>query len=766
MEDDLSFLRNPGAGAAGAPGGDPSDAALSALFTGPTMPIQHSPPATTAPPVTLPIGTLAGAAGLPPGPPVPTSAAAGVRSPQRPPQQRPPGWISTPRTPLIPTCTGAVPKVTTVALPITMPTSAVITTTAGLGGLATTAPSMALGAATVTAPYTGISGAAATVQAPSTGMGTLGALGYPAPHAGPPSTIPIGFGPTFNPSAMAGASSYVPSAAPPMGMQSYGLTGFGLGGAAGAAGPSPYGSVHAPPPPAPGAVPIPMGATFDPFGANFGPLHPTLNSQAIIAGGGPLIDWKGLQPATNFELLLMKQQLLHGGLAYPHAAPEVKEAIGRELTRMTANQWPQAVREFAEQIHDKSTIASRAQSSILANNMHLLITPPTLGNNAFSGSAIKSVQTGLQRRKLSGQASDPLDYSGIMGVLKNAIEQFGLNSQAAYLLAKEAFAGSLNNFLDSCASTGLPFTSFWIGIQGLLASTRSPAALLSMIGRIKSTKPSNIMEALNSLFQLHKLHANITHASVEDAFRATRSSYFEILRGHYPEYYTAVKQEDSLQMDLLRKKAEVIRRAGGSPMDAVSLYHPVLGIQQVVLYVLGNEVSRQAMAQPRFGAGGRGNFHGADNRFRRPDPRNAHIDELDMLSTRANSPTEVEQPDAAELTPVDEDEEKALADYEYHKAMVEQFEAMALDKKFKSFPKKTPPVRDGSSQGNDECYNCHRQGHWAKDCPEPPRRRPGFGGRRGPGNPLQANPTEFESLPTELTLQDLNDHMWETSQRH
>ena len=750
--DDLSFLRsdpqNQLTGRGQVEG--EADATLSTLFIGTRiMPIHrtprgqrpptpprppHQPPGTFTPPVRTPPPTMAAA----------TSAATATATTVT-------ATITIAATTSIAaTYTGTVPKVAVPTIVTATKTVPSVTVPGGAAGGVTTA-------VTTPTPFPSTLLFSSTVSSPSP-------YGYPVGATGGHSAFspPGGTGGSLGAAGGAGAGG----AGGPGGLGGPGGGGGAGGAGAGGTGGNPYGPSFPVPGPSPS---IYQSQTYsgpiDPFGRNYGPGVPTLHRQGSIIATGEIIDWKGYQPATELEFLMIKQQLLQTAMFYPYIEDEVRERIGAETAMTTANQFQSAISGYGNMLQDKATTANKLDSSILQQNVRLLVEPPVIGTHAFSSSAIKSLQTGLQKKKLGGGLNDPLDYTSVLLPLKNTIETFGLTEAAAYLLSKEAFYGGLSNFLDSCCSASLPFHVFWRSIQGTLTSARSPAAILAMIARLKATKPINVVECLNTIFQLTRLHCNITNASLEETFRITRRSYFELLRSHYPAYHTAVCQEDTLQMQLVKREAERLRRQGRDPIEATRIYHPVLGVQQIVLHVLGKEVNTAHSGPRRFGNPGQDGQGDPQYRFKRPDFRAQHAIELDAASMRANSPTELgNEVDEVEVdvNAASPEEKDMLEYYSSLQNEMEKLEILAADRKFKSitrmFPRSnTSKVAEaGSTVKSDNCFNCGEQGHWRKDCPKPQVYKPQVGRFQLPRSPARVSAIEIAAMEgSDLTLLDL-----------
>ncbi len=508
-----------------------------------------------------------------------------------------------------------------------------------------------------------------------------------------------------------------------------------------------------------------MHGHVDPFGRDFGPDTATLNLQNDIMMGGEIVDWRNCRPATELEFLLTKQALLNAGANYPYTQPDVMTRIRTELANITGNQWASAIGAMQQ----RTMSQTKLQSSILGQKAKLLVQCPTLGNNPYSNAALKSLQLGLQKRKLSGSNLDVLNFAMILDPLKQTIETFGFNTGAAYLLSKEAFTGALASFLGSCSSANLPYEAFWTGVQGTLIASRSPAAILSMISKLKATKPHNLIDCFNSIFSLTQLYCNITDTSEEETFRTTRQSYFEVLRSHYPTYQAIIRQEDAIQMSLLKEECERLMRLNLDPRQGTRLYHPVLGILTIVQKVIGLDgMTRNAgpagqlrpSGFPR-PAGGQGQYGEPQYRFKRPERFPANQVEVDAASNRADSPTEpAHMPDVMEEPSLPEnEEERGMLDY-YNSlhAELEKIEIMAVEKKFKSFPSKFPKKMGPSK--DDTCFECGKTGHWKNECPEAASMKPTFGTRKpryGPRPPPNETLAASVVHTSEMTVGDLGD---------
>ncbi len=731
------------------------DITISGLFSNVSMPLQHSPVSTAAP-------AGAGAAGGGHGILTPSTPQANF-PPPRPPGLSPGIRASVPHV-TVPVCTGTKSKLTAINTTNVSTTATIVTlaqTVAGASGGATTSTS----SSNVSSLFQSQMAAQQLMQNPGTSASATITTG---PFASATHYLPNIYG---NPSQLGITSQ----AGNPYGLpaqnisHNYGTMSTVFGGGSGtlfggSAIPAPQVQSHVNPPPVqPAPQQNPPGQLVSPFGLFYNDATPTLHTEAHIQAGGDIINWRMHRPSTELELLLTKQQLLQSGLNYPNVHPDVKNRLSIEMTSISSNQWMSAVGGFATMLQDKTDTASKIDQSILRQSLKVLVECPTLGNNNFSGSAIKTLQTGLQRKRLSGDSSDPLDFSGPLQVLKNTIQQFGLNESAAFLISKEVFSGQLGNFLDSCASSGMPYKTFWDGIQGTLSSTRSPAAILNMINRLKAVKPTYLMQTLNSIYQLHRLHCNITHAGDEDTFRSVRASYFELLRSHYPSYHPIIKQEDALNMKLLRRETERLHRMGLNTLQALATYHPIMSLQQVILYCIGTEINKQPTQ----------NFQNFQNFQKRPQNPPGNFDsfgkyrnpvndvevEIDMVSSRASSP-ELDSQDADnELVriPASSEEQNLLEHYNALQAEISQLESLAVEKKFKSFPlfKKKDTSRDNKPQNERGCFRCGDLSHFIADCPEKPKRPKSARNQMfKPKLKDEVSPADF--MPGDFTVQDLN----------
>lgn len=593
--EDFRFLRSTSTGA-GSSNNNEDNTILNTLFSG-NMPLQHSPvsttatggqgSATTSPVATnAPLGTASALHGTPhqrPPPPQPHGLSPGIRASMA---------TSTAQSvpPTIVTCTGTVTKISslqasavtsTAPINVTAGTTTASLTTANVSALQTQLQQQQMQQQQMQQQQ---------IQQQQMQQQFQQQLLQQPLQPGPGLASAIASNPHHVSSTLQQIPTHTgqPGAA---GVQAVGAAGLHVPGAGGLHVPG-AGGLHVAAPPPPAARPQQPIYNVSPFGQVYNQWTPTLRSENEIRAGGEIINWFMHRPSTELEMLLTKQQLIQSGLAYPLIHDDVRTRLIYELNHITSNQWQSAVTSFANVLQDRSVLANKKDSSILHNNVKIIVEFPTMGNNPFSGSSIKILQTALQKRRLNGSGTDPLDYSPILQALKRVIEQFGLSESAAYLISKEVFGGQLGLFLDSCSASGMPYSTFWTSIQGTLASTRSPAAILAMLARIKASKPQNLMETLNSIFQLTRLHCAITHMTNEETFRATRSSFFEVLSSHYPEYCALVKQEDSLNMQLLKRECERLVRLGQDPMGGLTVYHPVLGLQQCCLFIIGTECQR------------------------------------------------------------------------------------------------------------------------------------------------------------------------------
>ncbi len=719
------------------------DQFLSSLLAHANMPIQHSPRATAAP------AAAAGGMGI-------------FSTPRANAPPRPPGLSPGIRVPLstaasVVTCTGTISKNIFGSLSTavtTVPTASTYQSVAGAaGGTNTSTASSSVSALqaqllaqqqmqnvslpSATNPQLGSLASGAYVPPPyfmpfgaqsqSTAFGSLGTA--PTFTFGMPSA-------TYQPGSIFGGSGGInqPSAAAP--------PGAGLGGT---------GGIIQPPP-----VQAPPGNLVSPFGQFFNDMTPTLHTEQAILAGGDIINWYNYRPSTELEMLLTKQQLLQSGINYPNVHNDVKQRLSIELTAMSANQWGSAVGRFATMLQDKTDLATKLDQSILRQSMKVLVEPPVLGVNTFSGSAVKSLQTGLQRKRLCGDQSDPLDFSCVLQTVKNTIEQFGLNRSSAFLISKEAFGGMLAHFLDSCSVAGMPFETFWCGIQGTLSSTRSPAAILNLINRLKSVRPNYLMQTLNSIFQLHRLHSNITHAGEDESFRSIRSSYFELIQSHFPAYHAMIRQEDQLNLKLLRREAERLQRLGLDPMQSLRVYHPVLSLQQVILYCVGSEINKQSshtaqnQRRPQHPPGG-----GFDAFGRMRNPVMEADVEVETASTRANSPEVETFEEESDLAPISSDEQSLLEHYNALHEELNHLENLAVEKKFRSFPfHKKDNAKMPTNNEDRKCFHCNSPSHLVAQCPDKPKKRKSFQKPRFNTAP-KPEAAAADLAAGDLTLQDL-----------
>ncbi len=712
MSDDLSFLRKPNTKERE---NSDADAAIASLFSMPNV---------TRTPTTAAATTAA---------PPPITATAGVSTPRT----RPPGWAPPTRTPIsmirtpttvnvttlgLPTCTGAISK-----------NNPPITATAGAAAYVPITSLASLSTATTTSTLAG---------------GTWNMNPGSNPTAAQQWAAQSGLYNILNPTT----TSNVPTPGPLSGLGAAGGAAGALGGMGGTLGAGALGGL--PLPTLPNTPPNPPGPV-DPFGRDFGPATATLNTQNDILMGADIINWRNCQPATELEFLLTKQALLNAGAAYQFTQHDVLMRIRSELANITGNQWASAISTMQQ----RTMSQTKRQSSILGQKTKLLVACPTLGNNHYTNAALKSLQLGLQKRKLYGNATDVLDFSIVLLPIKQTIETFGFNQGAAYLLSKEAFGGALASFLSSCNATNLPYEAFWRGIQGTLIASRSPSAILSMITRLKSTKPNNLVECFNSIFSLNTLYCNITDASEEETFRSTRQIFFEILRSFYQPYQSQILQEDGIQMSLLKEECERLLRLNLNPMDATRQYHPVLGILTIVQRVIGLDgVSNRPSAgghqrlgaHPRPGVNQGQGYQGEPQyRFRRPDNKfPINQVEADAASTRADSPREtpVLPDDQDEVAEPETEEERGMLDYYTSlQEELEKIEIMAVEKKFKSFPSKF-----SKRQGNDDtCFICKKVGHWKNECPEKMSIKPMYSTRKPK---FESRPPHAETLTTDVGL--------------
>ncbi len=212
-------------------------------------------------------------------------------------------------------------------------------------------------------------------------------------------------------------------------------------------------------------------------------------------------------------------------------------------------------------------------------------------------------------------------------------------------------------------------------------------------------------------------------------------------------------------MKLLQKETEKLQRAGADVNLALRVYHPIVNLQAIILYCVGNEAVKQSTQTYQT--------------FKRPqlDPfgkfRN-HVNEVevdvDTASTRPDSPDLSQSPDLIDLDiqaceEGDQDSSAEQKMLEYYHALhdeIAQVESLALEKKFKSFPnvKAKDPAKsaDQEAQGARACYNCGSTSHFIAACPKKSKRPSKFRSFKPKPKP-EAAPTD---LLGELTLEDLN----------
>jgi hypothetical protein len=662
----------------------------------------------------------------------------------------------------VPVCLGAVPRVQIVSTQAGAPVvpgpaacaGSVTATTASLttANLAlhntrqgnvnatnvTTANIMGGPRMTVPNPYA-LGGQAPNVYAPA-GAPVTGAIG------GAPA---VGALPPLPPLSQVLAQGPQPMAVP--GGRPIPAQGGHVGGAAHA-----QGSVHVPPVHAP--VQSQQVHIQDPFGIYYNESTPTLFSQQEILNNVGIVNFHSHRPTSELELLLTTQSLIQVGLNYPYIVPEVKARLLQELSRMTSNQWTSAVSGLANRIGSSAVTMQRPETSIVAN-LRPLIDAPVCGTNSLSSGAIRSLQVALQRNYLTGGGSDVINYLPLLVSLRTCIEQFSLDERSAYILSRELFKGSLGHFLSAAFTGGLSYGSFFRSVQNTLASTRRPSSILSLIARLKAVKPTNIVITLNELYQTMNLYGHICNISQEETTRSTRAAFFEVLHGHFPQYYFSCVREDSAMMSQLSQEVERRQRLGLEVNSAQELYHPILSLISVIQYVLaGDAVSRQTSSSAQGGGHGFVGGEARQPRHQRHHVNNADLDEVSMHVNVDGEVAAAKVDDAGEGD-ICEDEDGIVSMYNSLLSQLDNLESLASEKKYSSYPTMVQARYGRQGQGGNntagigkgQCFRCGSDQHFIAAC----HHKPNY--KKSSNNGQRSNTeTAISEMATHMTIDQLN----------
>jgi hypothetical protein len=491
---------------------------------------------------------------------------------------------------------------------------------------------------------------------------------------------------------------------------------------------------------------------YSPFVGDLGPYGvATLNTEQAINANQDLILWRGQTFQTDLERILVTQQLLSVGLAFPHARPETRLRLSHAMTMTGPRELTAAMAAFANQIAPRPH-APMAEQSVFNNTDLILLENPTLGNNNFSTAASKALSVGLGGQRLSGESSDSVFVEPLLQCLRDVITSFGLNDQAAYLLAGSLFTSSLKSYLNACQSSGTSFVHFWAGIQRLLIARRSPGMITNLLQKITSRRPTDLMRTLSTIHSLQKMLGSIQGHSEIQVMKNVRNSYFSLFANFFPAYAHQIRELDFKQMNILKNEAERLVQLGQDPTGAYAHYHPLISLQSVALMVTGRDALAPALHQPEpgphahqplrrgggaggQGGGGQGGMGGFGNyaggirgNYGNPQFRNRREtlaiaeNDLDTESTLAVTADEHEEAVGEHDIDLAQDDDDMLRSY-YASLVAEvaKVEAAAQERKVRLFPPaKTTKQEHGSTGTIDKtqsrCFKCGNLGHWKNEC--------------------------------------------------